>query len=112
MDKSQIINGYNKYKSDLLFIKNEIICKQPDGNYCKYSLPLRAVSVYNLSKDTYINYWVKQYKNTKYLNNIISACNNKLDNNLTSVDKMIQLVQISKEKTEEIDKIIKVLKGA
>ena len=96
---------------DTNYIKNEIISQQVDGNYVKYSRILKCVSVIGLTKDSFIGYWEKKYKNSKDLPTIIECCKNKLTNGLTDPNKMILLIQNSKDFQSEKEKAIKLLGG-
>ena len=56
---------------DLEYIKGEIIAKQPNGNYTKWSRALRAVSVVNISYKSFIEFWERKYKSEPELAEII-----------------------------------------
>lgn len=107
----QILEGNikTKYLKDIKYIKNELIAKQPNGNYCKFSKMLNAVSVFNLTKDQYINYWKKLYKNTPYLKEILNLCNLKLQEGLVSVPDMIELINKSSDNTSDKEASLKLL---
>lgn len=100
-----------KLQEDIEFIKNEIIAKQPNGNYCKYCKILEAVIVYDLSEQQYVNFWKQQYRNEKHRQRIIEACKEKLYNNTISAKEMIDLISKSTDYETEKRNAIKLLKG-
>lgn len=95
---------------DLKYIKGEIISKQVDGKYMKYSKILKATSVIGLTKEQYLNYWKQKYKNTEYTDEIIQCCLDKFDTGLTDTQTMIRLIKNSKERPMEKIKALKLLK--
>ena len=56
-----VISWEREFNRDLKFIENEVMTKQADGRYCKYSTSLKAVIVTNLERNSYIEYWSKLY---------------------------------------------------
>lgn len=101
-----ILSDINKkIERDKRFIKSEIICKQlsknkkdneDDEKYIKFSRTLNAVSVINLTKKQYDNYWITQYKDSpEQLKIILETINDKFANGLTSAERMIHLVENS-----------------
>lgn len=96
---------------DLKYINNEIISKQADGNYTKWSDILKAVSVIGLTKQQYISYWKNKYKDTQYCDEIVKCCIDKLTDGLTDREVMIKMILKSKDFESEKLKAIKALRG-
>lgn len=96
---------------DLKYINNEIISKQADGNYTKWSDILKAVSVIGLTKQQYISYWKNKYKDTPYCDEIVKCCIDKLTDGLTDREVMIKMILKSKDFESEKSKAIKALRG-
>lgn len=66
-------------EKDIEYINSDIIARQNDGNFCKYSSILKAVAVIGLTKDQYLNYWAGRYKNRpQEAQTIMECCNKKL----------------------------------
>ena len=66
-------------EKDIEHINSDIIAKQNDGNFCKYSSILKAVAVIGLTKDQYLNYWTVRYQNRpKEVHTIVECCNSNL----------------------------------
>ena len=66
-------------EKDIEYINSDIIAKQNDGNFCKYSSILKSVAVIGLTKDQYLNYWTGRYKNRpQEAQTILEYCNKKL----------------------------------
>lgn len=101
-----------KANNDLQYIKEDIVAKRIDGNYCRFSKILNEVTNCNISYEKYLEYWERNYKNyNEWLPTIMSACKEKLTNNLTNKEEFIELVRNSNDKKEEKRKIIKSLGG-
>lgn len=99
-----------KVKKDIDFINDEIMCENKEELLCKYNETIKAVTVYNEEKQKYIDFWKKQYeKYPKEQSEIISVVNNKLENGLIPLDKMVNLVKNSRDTHDEIIKILKFL---
>lgn len=96
---------------DLQYINEDIISKQADGNYCKWSNILKCVAVIGLTESQYISYWGNKYKNTPYYNEVIKCCKDKLYNGLTDADTMITMIKNSKDFESEKIKAVKALRG-
>ena len=78
----------NKIKRDLQYIKEDIIAKRIDGDYCRFSKILNAISTESISYEKYLEYWEKKYKkNNEWLSIIMETCKEKLTNNL--IDKEV-----------------------
>lgn len=108
-----LVSWEKEFNKDLKFIENEVITKQADGRYCKYSTALKAVVVTNMERNAYIDYWSKLYSDKpKYmLDQIIEQCNKKLDEGLISNDEMIDLITNSKDVKSEKVNAIKAING-
>ena len=94
------------FKSDLNYIKNEIIAKQKNGLYCKVSRILRCITVTNMSKENYIAYWTRAYKYDKGHPERIEKIKEEI-NNLFPLEKVINIQLNSNDPKELTDKIIK-----
>ena len=82
-------------EKDILYIKNDIVTQQPNGNYMKFSRLLQAVTIDDMPRSKFVEYWTKRYSNKEDVNTILEVLNNHLDNELTSIDEMIELVKAS-----------------
>ena len=101
-----------KLKNDLRYIQNDIITKQINGKYCKFSRPLNAVSCMDLEQSQYLKYWTSIYRNhPKELDIILEACQKKLLDTGYTREQMITLIQKSNDFTSEKEKAIKLLGG-
>lgn len=104
-------------KEDLDYIKNDIIAKQKNGLFCKYSRLGKFITVTNLSKETHLNYWLSNYKNKynpekypeKYKiikETLTSAIDDKFENGLTDLDTIIYLEKMSSDSDSVKNKLI------
>ena len=96
-------------KKDIAYIRGEVLAKQKNGKYCKYSKILRSIVVINSTKEQHINYWRNLYgknSNHEYCKLILKEINNKLENGLISLDKMVELEISSADSEKEKMKII------
>ena len=90
------------YENDIKYIENELIAKQPNGKYCKYSRPLGMVANYNFEKSDYDRYWKNCYKyDEEHYKEIVKAIDDKFSTGLISTDEMINLIEKSKDKTKD-----------
>lgn len=97
---------------DLEYIKGDIIAKQPNGNYTKWSKALRAVSAVNLSYKSYIEFWERKYKSEPELAEIIiEACIDKLENGTIPAKQMMDMIYNSKDFDSEKAQAIEALGG-
>lgn len=105
-ESTEILN----LEEDKKYIKSEVISLQPNGLLCKYSNILKCVCCYNMSKDQYVRYWVSRYhRNAKDVEVIKQYCEDLLENHLTPIDKMIELVKKSKDRPSEKQKVLNLL---
>lgn len=103
----------NKVQSDVKYIQGEIIAKQVDGNYCKWSRVLKAITVIGFSQKQYMDYWKKQYKNySQYMPLIVSTCNDKFANGLVSSQELMELIHNSQDFESEKVRAITALGGS
>ena len=110
--KEDEVEVLKRFKSDLQYIQNEVIAQQPDGAYTKWSRILNAVTVVGITYSQFIDYWVKLYKNyPDYVDDIVKACENKLDNDLISREQMIDMIKKSKDYECEKIRAIEALGG-
>lgn len=104
------LNEEQKLELDLKYIRNEIISKQPNGNYVKFSRMLGETSCINDPKSKFIKYWESRYNsNSNSRKRILEALENKLTEGLTPIEDMIELINNSKDR--EGEKAIKYLLG-
>lgn len=111
LNKSETNEEYNLDK-EIEYINNEIIAKQVNGNYCKYSKLLHAVSIMDLTEEQYIKYYMSKAKTKSVdMDKILEAIHDKLYNNLTDTETMIKLIEESKDRDSEKRKAIELLGG-
>ncbi len=98
-------------QKDIEYIKNEIISKQPNGNYTKFSLVDDFIAFINEPKEKSYKYWTSQYKSSEEeLDLITKTLDEKFKNGLTPIEKMIKYIQDARWEPER-DRAIKYLKG-
>lgn len=111
-ENNAIVDIDKQVARDKKYIQEDLIAKQIDGNYCKFSRPLHAVAVIGLTSMQYLKYWENRYKNhPQYYDEIMQVCIDKLNNNLVSNEDMIEMIQNSKDIKSEKEKAIKLLGG-
>lgn len=105
---------------DLKYIENDIIAKQKNGLYCKYSKMTKSITVTNLSKENHLKYWLGIYK-IKYKpeeqteqfieasSAITYAIDKKFKSGLISLDEIIELENNSKDTDKEKKKILEII---
>ena len=101
-------------QKDLNYIKNDIIAKQHNGNYCKFSKLLDAISISDFTLEYYLKYWTSSSKSRKLTEEDIAQIEltilEKFMNGLTDKDTMINLIKNSsdceKEKTKYLNLMI------
>lgn len=99
------------FEEDLKYIEKDILAKQRNNNYIKFSRLLGEVAIIDMTQSQYINYWTSKYKNAKqeHLNQIIDACNRKFIEGLISPEEMKTLIIKSKDTTKEKQKALEYL---
>ena len=113
-----VLNPNVSLQRDINFINGEIIALNDNGTYTKYSNVLKAVSVVGMTKESYIDFWKKQYNKPKYanepmsieeidrLNTILAVVEEKFKSGLTDKATMINLIKTSndysKDKTQAL----------
>ena len=108
MDREALmdINGEKSFQGDLEYIRNDVIAKQKNGAYCKFSRPLQCITKYDITEESYRKYWLDQYKHSskERKDAILKEINEKFkDCNLTDLDKLIELQKQCNDKdTTEI----------
>lgn len=110
-----------QFENDLKYIQKEIIAIQPEVNflasnidemfkYVKFSRPLNAVSIINLTKKQYKNYWGSLYKeHSQYFDIIMEAIEEKFNNGLISAEEMIEKIKKSSDSETEKKNAIEAL---
>ena len=100
------------FNKDLYTIENDLITKQKDGKYCKFSRLLNQVVIIGLTKEQYIKYyqsrWVGDDEKQKIL---LEACEAKFNNGLISNNEMIELINNSDDDIVDKPNALKKLKG-
>lgn len=99
------------------YIKKDIIAKQRNGKYCKFSVAANTVSVTGITLDTYIDYWVGMVRPIRATDEdlievreiITEIAVDKLVNGLTDLDKVLMLEKISDDSDKEKERLYKVL---
>ena len=109
---AEIVDIGKKCIEDIHTIQTDVIAKQVDDNFCKWSKLLNAVSVIGLTRKQYIDYWQTHYKHyPEYSKQIRIACEEKLDNGLITPEEMMTMIYKSKDFESEKEKAIKALGG-
>lgn len=102
-----------KLQEDLKYIKLEVIAKQKNGNYCKYSRLAHCITVVDITKQKYLDYWISSLKAKNISNSdlklIEKAVENKFNTGLYNLDKLVELELKSKDTKKEKDYIIKTI---
>lgn len=111
-EKQQQVDIDTSFRNDLEYIKHDVLAKQPNGCYTKWSRALNSVTVINTTAAQYIDYWVKQYKDRPEMAELIEqACIEKLEDGLISTKQMIEMVKKSKDYKAEKMRAIEALGG-
>lgn len=101
-----------KFNSIKNFIEHgQIITEVTRDNYMIYSPRFKMITVFNISRRKYIDYWTSitiGTRDEKYIKLTEELCNNKLDNDLISIEEMIELVKQSEDR--EKDEALKILR--
>lgn len=101
-----------RFKEDIAWIKRDVMARQIDGDYCKWSNILKTVVVIGLSEAQYRDFWEKQYKRYPRLQKkIAQACTDKFENGLISAEEMIEKIRNSHDYESEKCKAIQLLGG-
>lgn len=99
-------------ESDLKYIKEDMIAHQANGCYCKISRILKCVTVENMTKESYLKYWFRQYKSPKEVNErkrIKEVIDNKFKSGILSLEEAIEIENKSRDTLKEKQRIIKVI---
>lgn len=105
-----------KLKLDMNYIKKEILTEQKtrDGRnrklYMKFSMKANGITVTNMTKERYIEYWKGQYLNhLDMFEQIEKTIEEKFNKGLTSKETMIKLIQQSTDREKEKKENLKLL---
>ena len=81
-------------EKDINYIKNELICKQLNNRYMEFSKLGNFITVINETKDKFFKFWEVKYANqpAEIKNKIFEVLNNKFEDDLISIDEMVQLI--------------------
>ena len=97
--------------NDINYIKNDILAKQSNKKYCKYSRHARSITVTNMTYDKYVEYWTSTGNARKYpkeaIDLIKETINNKFKSGLISLKSMIELELNSNDREDVKQDIIK-----
>ena len=90
--------------------KRQTITRLNNGNYMIFSKEHSMITVMEISKKKYIEYWTGSSPRCpkEYKARIARICENKLENGLISIDEMIDLVKFSND--IEKDEALKLLR--
>ena len=100
-------------EDDLKYIQEDKIAHQANGGYCKISNILKCITVENMTKSSYMNYWLRQYKLPKEESErqrIIETINYKFENDILSLGDAIKVTLDSKDSEKEKQRILKIIK--
>lgn len=100
-------------EDDLKYIQEDKIAHQANGGYCKISNILKCITVENMTKSSYMNYWLRQYKLPREENErqrIIETINYKFENDILSLGDAIKVTLDSKDSEKEKQRILKIIK--
>lgn len=100
-------------EDDLKYIQEDKIAHQANGGYCKISNILKCITVENMTKSSYMNYWLRQYKLPREENErqrIVETINYKFENNILSLGDAIKVTLDSKDSEKEKQRILKIIK--
>lgn len=108
---------YNKkIKLDIAYIRRELLAEQKtrDGRnrklYIKFSRILNGVTVIDLTKEKYIEYWKGQYiRHPEMFKQIEDVIEEKFENGLISKEKMIKLIKQGNDSEQEKKQNLKLL---
>lgn len=127
MNYTDLIDINKKTIRDLEYIKNDIIAEQEvtgkifneitgkmekEKLYVKFSRIINAVTIINMPKKQYVNYYKTQYKDyPDKLESILQAIEEKFENNLISANEMLIKIlrsnDVDSEKKAAIKNLIK-----
>lgn len=122
MEDNKILNDIKKtFDKDIKYIETDIITKQPKENknckedekynYIKFSKPLNAIAIINMTKAQYKKYWENKYREfPNELEIIFKTIEDKFKNGLTPLKTMIELIENSNDYQSEKEKAINALK--
>lgn len=128
MNYTDLIDINKKMARDLEYIKNDIIAEQEvtgkifnentckmekEKLYVKFSRIINAVTIVNMPKRQYINYWKTQYKDyPDKLEKVLQAIEDKFENNLITNKEMAIIIlrsdDFESEKKTAIKNLLKI----
>ena len=128
MNYTDLIDINKKMARDLEYIKNDIIAEQEvtgkifnentckmekEKLYVKFSRIINAVTIVNMPKRQYINYWKTQYKDyPDKLEKVLQAIEDKFENNLITNKEMTIIIlrsdDFESEKKTAIKNLLKI----
>ena len=104
---------------DLKYIDQEIVAKQANGKYCKWSVLANTVTVMDFTPEDYLNYWLRTFKGRGLVQRIIITKEDmkeikerisKVFERAVPLEEMIRRVELSNETEKEQKRIKKTLK--
>lgn len=100
-------------EADLEYVKQDVIARQENGKYCKYSKVAKSITVTNTTISKYLLYWTNQAISKKaseeYIEELLRVIIAKFNDELTDLDKMVELERESDDKEEDKRDIIKII---
>ena len=96
---------------ELNYIRKEVLAKQKNDRFCKYSRIAKSITATNFTQDQYINYWVGTLKNRrlpkKEIDRVVEAIIDKFENDLTDLSVVVKLEKLSNDQEKDKADIIK-----
>ncbi len=96
-------------EEDLKYIENEKIAHQANGGYCKISDVLKCITVENMTKEKYMEYWFRQYKNETDQKRIREVIDKKFKESILPLEEAIEVTKNSKDNLKEKQRLLKVI---
>lgn len=96
-------------EEDLKYIENEKIAHQANGGYCKISDVLKCITVENMTKEKYMEYWFRQYKNETDQKRIMEVIDKKFKESILPLEEAIEVTKNSKDNLKEKQRLLKVI---
>ena len=96
-------------EEDLKYIEKEKIAHQANGGYCKISDVLKCITVENMTKEKYMEYWFRQYKNETDQKRIREVIDKKFKESILPLEEAIEVTKNSKDNLKEKQRLLKVI---
>lgn len=104
---------------DLRYIDREIVAKQANGKYCKWSIMADTVSATDFTPEDYLNYWLRLFKGRALVQKIVITKEDmkeikkrisRVFERAVPLEEMIRRVEISNDQKEEQRRIKRAIK--